>query len=97
MKKLPIFLMITALLSTQSLFAADEEMPSSKPCAAVADACVKAGFPRGKSFWFDCMKPVLLNKSVEKVTVDPATANACREAKIEKLKAELAEFENVSK
>jgi hypothetical protein len=96
MEKFRILLIVAALCSTQSVFAAEEDMLSSKPCAMVAAACTKAGFPKGKTFWMGCMKPVLLNKSVKKVTVDAATAKACRMDKIDELKKELAEFEGAT-
>jgi hypothetical protein len=101
MQKCRILLMIATLFSTTVLFAADEDMAlSGKPCAAIADACVKAGFTRegadGKKFWMDCMKPVLLHKGVQNVSVDPAAAKACRMYKIEELKKQAAEFEAVS-
>jgi hypothetical protein len=96
MQKFRILLIVAAIFSAQSVMAAEEDMLSSKPCAAVAAACIKGGFPRGKTFWMGCMKPVLLNKSVKNVSVDAATAKACRMDKIDELKKDLAEFEGVS-
>ena len=92
MRKTRIFLMIAALVASQSLFAHD----MSKACGDVAKACKDAGYSMdagsNKEFWHDCMKPVLLNKKVDGVTVDAATAKTCRTDKITQLKDDLAAF-----
>ena len=70
-----------------------------KPCENIVNVCVNAGYTRankqGKTFWGDCMKPVLLGKSIVGVNVDAKDAVACREFKITKLKAELQELQQV--
>jgi hypothetical protein len=101
MPKLRILLMLVTLFSAQAVLAADDDTSlASKPCAAVADACVKAGYARDsagdKKFWKDCMKPVLLDKIPQNVSVDLATAKACRMNKISELNRELAELQSVT-
>lgn len=100
MRKIRIFLILAAILSTQSVFADDMSSyaGSSKPCADIVNACLSAGFTRespDKKFWQDCMKPILLGKTVSGVTVDAGAAKACRTTKIEEMKKELKEFEHV--
>ncbi len=41
------------------------------------------------------MKPLVMGKKVENVTVDPAVVKACRADKIKKMKKELKEMESV--
>lgn len=99
MRKSYILFMAIALFSSQSLFAFGSMM-ESKSCAAVAKACLDAGFQRGdksptKKFYFDCMKPLLLGQKVSGVTVDAATVNSCRSEKINEMKKELSDFEKV--
>jgi len=102
--------MVAALFTTQIVFAHGAMKGKNKDCDAVAQACLNAGFGKhevtdkdqadkndGQKFWKDCMKPVLLGQSVKNVKVDADTAKACRTYKIEKMKKELNEFEQVSK
>jgi hypothetical protein len=69
-------------------------------CKTVAKACMAAGFQKGedstKKFWQDCMKPVLMGKPVQGVTVDPKVAEACRAAKMDKMKGEMQDFQNAA-
>lgn len=90
--------MLAAILTTQQVFADDAGMPSDgKPCSVIAHACLAAGFVKGESetkgIWRDCMKPVILGKSVSGVSVNPAVAKACRVDKIKELKRELEELQ----
>lgn len=84
---------IVVMLVGGSAFA--DTAPSSKdmgakktgPCAQVWKACESAGFvkgksaPSGKNLYKDCMKPVMDGKTVEGVTVDASTVQACQKAK----------------
>lgn len=69
-----------------------------KECETIANACKSAGYTDegmgDKSFWFGCMKPVLLGKSVSDVTVDVKDVRACRRAKIAKMKKEIRELQS---
>lgn len=99
MRKSYILVMAIALFSSQSLFAFGP-MKDSKSCEAVAKACLDAGFQRAdksptKKFYFDCMKPLLLGQKVSGVTVDAATISTCRSEKINEMKKELTDLENV--
>lgn len=71
----------------------------SKSCEAIANACLGAGYARteitGKRFWHDCMKPILLGQTVATVTTDPTMVQTCRAHKIEELKKELQELQQV--
>ena len=98
MFKSRIILVAATLLATQFAFA--DDMPGGKECGMIAKACLKAGYTRngghGKQFWMDCMKPIMLGKTVSGVTVDAATAKSCREKKIEEMKEDLKTFQNAS-
>src|SRR5579871_3542339 len=87
------------ILAVQPSFADDTMTVDSKPCSAIVKACGQAGFihneSNGKKFWFDCMKPVLLGQAVKGVTIDAMTVKSCRADKINKLKQEMTELENV--
>lgn len=89
---------IAALFLAQASFAVDNDL-SSKECGVIADACKSAGFSSedtsDKSFWFGCMKPVLMGKTVSGVTVDAKDVKECRKAKIVKMKKELEELKAV--
>jgi hypothetical protein len=91
--------LIAGILSAQFAFADDMEM-NSKACGKIAKACSDAGYTRDKDsdkrFWFDCMKPTILGKTVTGVTVDSAVVKTCLKDKVEKLKKELKEFEKAS-
>lgn len=98
MHKFLLFL-LASIFSIQPVFA-DHSMGSSKDCGMVAKACLHAGYAEKhnakKKFWMDCMKPLLLGKTVKDVTIDAAIIKACRTDKINDLKQELNELENVT-
>lgn len=98
MRKIHIALMVMATLFSSSVFA--NHMMDSKACGMIVDACKKAGYTKGdngdKRFWVDCMKPIIMGKSVKDVTIDSATIKQCRTDKIADMKKQLKEFENVS-
>jgi len=101
MRILHIVLMLVAILTSPVIFAQDQDTSSSsKPCETIVNTCLKAGYLRtetpNKQFWLDCMKPLILGKTVQDVTVDSATIKACRTDKINDLKLELKEFQKAS-
>ncbi len=100
MRKMSIALVVVSLLSVQPIFAADKDM-DSKPCAMIANACIKAGYDRkhteSKNIWKNCMKPIILGQKVAGATVDDNTVKSCRTDKIAKMKSELNDLENASK
>ncbi len=95
-----ISFILASILSAQAVFADDAAMSSDgKSCGVVAKACLHAGYSRkdeSKKFWSECMKPVILGQSVKGVKVDVATVKSCRADKIDELKKELNDFQNVS-
>lgn len=96
-----VSIILASILSIQPVFADDAAMSSdTKPCGMVAKACLHAGYSRkqseDKKFWSDCMKPVILGQTVKGVKLDGDTVKACREDKINELKQELSDFQNVS-
>ncbi len=97
MRKFSVLFIIAAAFSTSSVFAFGDM--SSKACDTIAKACTDAGYNRDESatkkFWHDCMRPLLLNKTAEGVTVDAATVNQCRSDKIAEMKKEMAELSKV--
>jgi hypothetical protein len=100
MRNTRYILLLTTMLSVQPVFA-EEMTPSNTPsCDAIASACLNAGFTRGdtadKQFWLNCMKPVVLGKTVQGVEIDATTAKKCRADKITELKEQLKEFQSVS-
>src|SRR5438046_1411093 len=99
MRKIHTGLMLMALLLSSSVFANKQHM-DSKACTAIVDACKKAGYERketgDKRFWQDCMKPVMMGKTVKDVTMDSDTVKQCRSDKIAELKNKLKELESVS-
>lgn len=105
MRKIKTILLLSAIICAQQVMADDTMMTSAtddsanNPCVTIVKSCLAAGFSRtttpGKQFWHDCMKPVLLGQTVSTVTVDPTMVQACRAYKIEKLKSELQDFQNV--
>jgi hypothetical protein len=96
MRKYYTLFALIALFITQQSFAdmTDTDNMSTKECKVIAKSCLKAGC-KGKDFWFDCMKPVLLGKTVAKVTVDANDVSACRQAKITKMQTELEQLQQV--
>jgi hypothetical protein len=97
-RKVCLTFVVATIGLSQAAFADDQDMSGSKPCATIAKACLDAGYTRdenaSKKFWHDCMKPVVLGKTVDGVTVDAATVKACRTDKITEMKKELKEFQN---
>lgn len=91
--------LLSAVFLIQPAFAHDDDEGLDKSCANIAKACVDAGYKRSsdenKKFWHDCLKPVLMGKTVEGVKIDAAEVKACRSSKIEKMKHEIKEFEGI--
>lgn len=94
MRKMYIAGILTALLSTSVAFADHTVGNESKDksCAKIATACLKADY-KGKKFWQDCMRPVVLGETVKGVTVEADVVKACQTAKVEELKNELSDLE----
>ena len=90
MFKVYIITLLLSLFVSQSVFAMD-----NKPCKNVAQACRAAGFDKSNKFWSNCMKPVILGKTVKGVNLDPTIVKECRTNKIERMKKELQELESV--
>jgi hypothetical protein len=100
MRKLHLTLALSATLLSQSVLANDMMGDMmNKSCAAIAKACTDAGYVRGdssdKKFWMECMKPVVMGKTVKDVKIDASTAKDCRMHKIEEMKKEIKEMESV--
>lgn len=91
---------ILALFLSQSAFAGDSmgsSMDESMSCQKIVKACLDGGYTRentqgSKNFWFDCMRPILLGKTVEGVTIDPKDATTCKKDKITEMQKELNEL-----
>ena len=109
MRKFQLLLSVIALLLAQQVLAADTLTTTTttsttadtlKQCQIVAKACTDAGFikggARGKTFWRDCMKPLVLGKTVAGVTADPLDIKACRQIKIQHLEKKLNDLNAVS-
>lgn len=97
MSKYVIIPAIVALLSSSVAFA---HMGDSAACDSIAKACKSAGYAKeegDKTFWQDCMFPVLLNKSVKNVTIDADTVKQCRTDKIKEMKDKIDKLESVNK
>lgn len=95
------FVLLATMLIAHPVFA-DEDMSSDDAsCESIVKACLDAGFTRtdteNKQFWKDCMKPLVLGKSVENVTVDAKDVKACRTAKIKQLTKMLTELKKANK
>ncbi len=91
---------IAALLISPYAFAnvVDSNEGSYQSCRTIVKACLNVGFAKeakGRNFWIDCMKPLLLGKKVKDISIDEKEVTACRKFKIEKMKKELKELENV--
>jgi hypothetical protein len=100
MRKIQAVMMSIALLVMQPVFADTAPSDSSKDqsCSVIASACLNAGFVKtesaDKQIWHDCMKPIILGKTVAGVTIDSSVVKACRSNKIQELKSELKEMQN---
>ena len=70
---------------------------ASKQCEGIAKACLVAGYTReggaGKAFWADCMKPILLGKTINGITISRADVSTCRQQKVENMKQELQQLQ----
>jgi len=86
-------IVLAALLIAHPVFA-DEDMTANRTCMPIVKACLNAGYKHdnGKQFWQDCMKPVVLGKSVKGITIDSKVVEKCRTAKIKQLEQELSEM-----
>lgn len=97
MRKVFILLVFSLGLMNQ-VFANNMTMNRHEPksCQMIAHACMSAGFKRnggtGHNFWFDCMKPVVMGKSVSGVRVSPNTVMSCRKAKMAMMHKEMKEM-----
>lgn len=101
----PLTLLATVIIClAQQSFAAQptssytSENMSSTECGNIARACVAAGYTKetaNKTFWMDCMHPILMGKAVGNVTVTPTDVSACRDFKIQKMQTEIQEFQQV--
>lgn len=89
-----IYLMSLFILLTisQSVFA---NLDGRNSCKHLAHSCRAAGFDKSNKFWSNCMKPVLMGKTIKGVSIDKKVADACRANKIEKMKKEINELESV--
>lgn len=90
-----LLILALTLFVSQGVFAHGDKI---KECKMIAKACKSAGYNReknGMNFWMDCMKPVLMGKSIAKVNVGADDVKKCRDAKIEKMKNELNELEAI--
>jgi hypothetical protein len=97
MHKIKYFFIILSVFLAQSVFANNmsSHYSDSRSCMTVAHACQSAKYTARNGFWFGCMKPVILGKTVRGVNVDPAAVKMCRSDKIAMMKKELAELESV--
>lgn len=95
------FVLLAGMFIAQPIFADTNMDSNSKPCKAIVKACLDAGYKRsageGKLFWKDCMEPVLLGKTVAKVSVDAASVKACRSDKIKELEQQLDALKKADK
>jgi len=98
MNKIYAIAMFMSIFTVQQAFAA--ETPADKPCEALANACLTAGFVKtesaDKGIWRDCMRPIILGQSVAGITVDASLAKSCRVEKIKELKMELKELQKAN-
>ncbi len=87
-----------ALLTQQAIAGAAH---NGKACGVIAKACLTAGYDKNegpdKQFWHDCMRPVILGKTVDSVTVDMPTIKECRTDKIAELKQEIKDIQGAMK
>lgn len=98
MRKLMV-LALFALFASNPVFAGDPDEATSPDCETIAKACLDAGFTehsgQGKTFWHDCMKPVLFGKEVSGVTVDAKVVKSCRQFKIKNMQQQIEQLKNV--
>lgn len=102
MRTFRLITLLAATLFIQPAFASpgEDSATITKSCDTIANACLNAGYTRSdtpdKQFWLNCMRPIILGKTVQGVDIDKATAKRCRTDKIAELKNELKEFQKVS-
>ncbi len=81
----------------QQPMAAPASDGDNRSCKVIAKACLNGGYSRkggpGKTFWNDCMHPILLGKSVTSINVDANAIQACKQFKISKMQQELNELQ----
>ena len=98
MSKLHFVFILATAFSNQFAWADNVPSTTNPYCEKIANACLSAGFERteksGKQIWQSCMKPVLLNQSVNGVNIKAGTIKECREYKIKELTSELKELES---
>jgi hypothetical protein len=92
-------MVFAAIFMAHPVFADDDMNLNDKPCGTIVKSCKDAGYThhgdKEKKFWKGCMQPLLLGKTVSGISVDEKDVKTCREAKIKKLKQELAQLEAV--
>lgn len=102
MRTIRFAFVLASMLVSQSVFAQPDQIMMSEDgaCSAIAKTCIKHGFSRndhkGKQFWLDCMRPLIMGQSVKGVTVSADTIRTCRDEKIAELKHELSDLEKAS-
>lgn len=89
------FVLLVSLTFIQSALA-DDMQSDPKPCKALAKPCVEAGY-KGKDFWTQCMKPLVLGQPVKNIKVDPAAVKACRADKIKQMEQDLSDMKAADK
>lgn len=90
-----------ATTTTTTTTAATTEVKGElKQCVNIAKACNDAGFTKngaaGKKFWKDCMRPIVLGKTVAGVTTDASDVKGCRSIKIKNLERKLDSLKEVT-
>lgn len=103
MRFMNLFVLLLSIMFTQQVLADETSMSEgseNKSCVTIVKGCLKAGYTRANAqnmrFWQDCMKPVLMGKTVKDVNIDAAVAKDCRTSKIDEMKKELSDLESVS-
>lgn len=84
-KQITIALLMSAF-SLPALSKHHDKEPTEGPCMKLKEACVAAGFEKGKhkekkGLMMDCMKPLMHGETVAGVTVSPEDLAACKEKK----------------
>ncbi|WP_131782138.1 hypothetical protein [Legionella gresilensis] len=92
MKRLGLIIVTTFILSPMA-FADDFK---HMDCKKIVKACKSAGFKdKDKKFWQGCMKPLVLGRKIEGISVEATEVKACRDKKIAELQQELKEFQSI--
>lgn len=99
MRIIKLALILITIFSAPSIFA--DMVPDSKACDAIAKSCAEAGFThantKDKRLWHDCMKPLLLGKTVAGINIDADTVKTCRADKIVNLRKEIKELKRAAR